>query len=215
MNFINYSIESSRGVFYTTSKEQKEGYERHEYVDRETKETKVNYRKRISNLKGKLTKFGCRGTQFGERFEMFLEQEDGDVAVLQIPIFRSGTSVNDYIKSMCQYIDNLKTGTTVEIYLNSKNKDKNGYLYKNIFINVDGENLKWAFPIYGDDSPVPSPTKTINKVTKKETWDYSDVDAFFYEKIQRGSTTQEQQNSEAAPKQQQAPINTGDDDLPF
>lgn len=211
MEYINYNIKNKNGMFYTTSKEEKEGYVLNKYTNRETNKEETNYHKDVSTLKGSLMRFGVKSSPFGERFFIHLKQEDGNVAAMEINVFRSGTSINDYIKSFAQYLDQFKTDDVLEIYLNKKNKDSNGYLYKNVYISANGENLKWSFPIYGEESPVPQPSKVINKVTKKETWDYSDVDAFFYERV-KGEVKTEEASTQ---KEVETVMTQKEDDLPF
>jgi hypothetical protein len=212
MEYINFNIKSKNGMFYTTSKEEKKGYTLNKYIDRETNAEKVNFHKDVRTLSGKLIKFGVKESQFGEQFFIFLKQEEECVHALQINVFRKGTAINDYIKSFAQYVDQLKEGDNLEIYLNNKAKDKNGYLYKNVYISSNGESLKWSFPIYGEGSPVPNPAKTINKVTGKEVWDYSDVDAFFYKKIKESNISEkEAPETEVVKDAIVEPV----DDLPF
>jgi len=215
MDYTNYSIKSKNGKFYTTSKVEMDGYTPNKYIDKSTGKEVTNYHKEVTNLKGKLVKWGVKDSQFGERFYIMLKQDGDEVDVLDVPIFNgSSNSVNDYIKSFCQYIDSFEKDVDFEMYLNSKNKDKNGYLYKNVFINIDGKSLSWNFKLYSEDSIVPPPIETINKVTKKKSWDYSDADAFFYEKIKGGAQYHtETSNTEASTGASVKPNN--DEDLPF
>jgi hypothetical protein len=215
MNYTNYSIKSKNGKFYTTSKVEKEGYTPNKYIDKSTGTEVTNYHKEVTNLKGKLVKWGVKESQFGERFYIMLKQDGDDVDVLDMPIFNgSSNSINDYIKSICQYIDSFDKDVDFEMYLNSKNKDKNGYLYKNVFININGESLKWNFKLYGEDSIVPPPIETVNKVTKKKSWDYSDADAFFYEKIKGGNVNESDTQTSASDSNVETQEESNDD-LPF
>jgi hypothetical protein len=184
MEYKNYAIKAKTGMFYTTSKTQEEGYVENKYTDLETKEEKVNYHKEEESIEGKLKYIGTKESNYGERFYLTLEK-DGINNTLELNIFRKETSVNDYVKAFCQYLKQLKVGAELKISLNRKTVDKKGYLYKNVFITQDGENLKWDFKTNGDESPVPKATKSINKVTKKEAWDFSDVDAFYYDLLNK------------------------------
>jgi hypothetical protein len=181
--FTSYNIKSSEAVFYTATKNPTEGYEKNTYTDKVTKELKTTYHKKVESVSGVLQKMSLMESPYGERFKIFLKHDTNtdDFIVLEIPVFMSN-SINPYIKSLCQYLDSITRGSQLTFTLN-KVKDKNGYFYKNFYIEMDGQKLQWDFKIFGEDSPVPKPSKVVDKVTKKEKMDYTDVDAFFYEKL--------------------------------
>lgn len=233
MKFTNYAIKGSKGVFYTTSKEPQEGYTENKYTDRETKKEKTNYHKEVETLTGKLHSIKLKQSELvGERLAISLTDAKGDANVLEIPVFRNTNGdVDEYTKSCIQYLSNLVLNAETEIFCNSKNKDKKGYLYKNVFFKQDGEQIPWEFKIFGEDSPVPKAVQKEHKVTKQIKWNFEDQNVWFYDKLtssvknicaMQESTSQNSNSSApdtAVPESNNADVDApnadGVDDLPF
>jgi hypothetical protein len=194
MNYNNFNIKASSGTFYQTSPTPQEGFVANSYTDRQTKEEKTNYHREVESLHGKLHSIKLKDGKYGEQLCISLTQSNGDANVLQLKVFNTGTSVNDYIKSFVQVMENLVLGAETEITLNRTSKDKKDKLYANVFISQDGEKIQWAFKTVGEDSPVPKAKKVINKVKKTESWDFDDVNEFYYDKLKKLS------NNVAAPQ---------------
>lgn len=206
MNYKNVKIKSSKGVFYESSKEQLEGFN----VEVETKEHGTRFHKEYKNLKGKLTKIAHdEEGMFGERLKVFIEEDDDNVIVLEMNVFRQKNVMDDYTKGFLQIAENLKLGQDVEFFLNSKKKDKKGYLYKNIFAKHGDEKVEWSFEF--KDIPaweeVPDPIKK-----GKMTWDSTKQTAFFYDKLVQ--LTSDEQSVEE-PKAEAPKEDVDGDDLPF
>lgn len=184
MNFTNYLIKTSKGRFYTSSKTPMEGYTANEYQDKETKENKTNYHKEVDTLSGILYSVSLKDGKFGERFTIALNQPNGDCHTLEIPVFLSAKGdIDGFLKDIARSLQGLALGANTEIFLNSTKKDKNGYLYKNVNFRQDGQKIDWTFSPYGEDSPVPKPKQETHKVTKKETWNFDEPNAWYYEFI--------------------------------
>lgn len=181
MNYINYKIKSNqeRATFYTSSKEKIEGYKE---VD--LKEKGIFYHKEVRDVTGTLETIKLRDGKFGKTVEIYLKQDNGDIAVISNNVFRNSTSIYDYAKSITKIIPGLKVGKKYEFWLNNKIKDKKGFLYKTVNANLlDGENkakVDWAFT--KDD--VPAGEKVQHPVTGVETWNFDKNNAFFYQKLQ-------------------------------
>lgn len=225
MQYTTYNIVGSKGVFYTTKREPTEGYSENTYVDPKTKESKTNYRLEKTELSGKLKFFGMKEvTLQGKEVDMMfitLETSPTTCDSIELAVF-NGKSINDYVKAFCQVFDNLQKGADTKIQLNRESKDKKGFLYKNVFVTQDNEKVNWAFKTFGDDSPVPKAVKTQDKVTKKDTWDFSAVDGFFYDILTKYKyTPKPKENTEAAATQPPAESKSVEqstditDDLPF
>lgn len=218
--YVNYQIKSNGGVFYTSSTSPKEGYEKHEYVDKKTGEKKTTYRQYVNSIEGKLTYKSLRDSPLGERWNLTFVK-DGVNQVLSGPVFRQGKNVDDYAKSLAQFIENLEIGKTYKVSVNSKNRDKQQYLYKNFyFTDVETDkSVEWAFKNFGEDSIVPKAIKGKDKVTGKDAWDFTDVNAFYYGILANRSGTD---NAPAATPSSEAVTETSPeenaaivDDLPF
>jgi len=174
MNFTNVKIKSGN-LFYTSSKTAQIGYGLVETSFGDV------YHKTFDKLEGVLVavKIKPKKDQFPEAVELFLKENDENTYVLSIPTLDTKTSVTKFAQSLSRIIPNVSLNKNTVITLNTDSKDKNGYLYANIYIMQDGENVKWAY----EYAEIPGPTKTINKVTKEEALDWSDRNAFMYDKI--------------------------------
>jgi hypothetical protein len=174
MDFINVKIKSGN-IFYTSSKDAQIGYSLVETSFGDV------YHKTFDSLEGNLVavKIKPKKDQFPEVVELFLKESDEVTYVLSIPTLDARTSVTKFAQSLAQILPNVSLNKQTVITLNTTAKDKNNYLYANIYITQDGEKISWAY----ENKDIPGPTKTINKVTKEETLDWSDRNAFIYDKI--------------------------------
>lgn len=180
MSYVNFKIKSNkdRSTFYTSSKEPVEGYKK---IDLDTKG--VFYHKEVSNISGVLTNIKMRDGKFGQTLEIYFEQPNKDIHVLSTNIFRSGTNIDDFTKSIIKLLPNLVIGEIYELWLNNKLKDKRGFPYKSVYaskiIGDTKEKVAWAF----DLSEIPSGEKVANPVTGDETWNFDKNNAFYYAKL--------------------------------
>lgn len=173
MNFINVKIKSGN-IFYTSSKNAQIGFSLVETSFGDV------YHKTFEKLEGVLTavKIKPKKDKFPETVGLFLKESEETTYVLEIPTLEKN-SVTKFAQSLARLLPNLSLNKNTVITLNTDAKDKNGYLYANIFIEQDGERIKWAY----ENSEIPEPVKTVNKVTREETLDWSDRNAFIYGKI--------------------------------
>lgn len=182
--YLNFRIKASKNVFYNSAKQPLPGFEKVEYEDKQTKEKKVTYHYEKPFLRGIYRGCFLDETQFGEVLKLKLEvpSKDGEenFIILSIPVFRVGNQIADYAKGVALFLGNLKKGLETTVAL-SQEKDDKGYFYRSFIFTQDGKTVSWAFAPRGEESPVPPPTKVIDKVTKKEKWDYSDQDEFYYD----------------------------------
>jgi len=236
MSNINFKIKQSKNVFYTTSKDELEGFIKNEYTDKKTKTTTINYHKEVNSLTGVLKGIRLKDSDYGKYLTLILEESPETTLWLEIPIFDAQKRISPYVKSICQYLENLRFNVETVINLNRTKKDKAGYFYKTVFFKQGDVDVKWAFSSYGEESIVPPWEKTANKVTGEITWDSSNQDKFYYDLIIRCTTKPETVTNtvQEAPKEDPAapkvaesnmteamPFNNdelntiSDDDLPF
>lgn len=239
MNYTNWSIKKSNGMFYTMSKTPEVGFHENKYVDKETKEVVLNYHKEVPTLSGVLHSAKLKDTNFGQRLTLSLTQPNGDSHVLEIPVFNGTTdNISDYVKSITQIIGGLQLGIQTTFELNKTTKDKKGFLYANFYAEQEGEKIQWQFKVFGEGSEVPPAKQVKNKVTGKETWDFSDASVWLYSKLKEGvqnltvmgnaatqnttattetptATTDKAPVKTPTPKGEPEPITDGTDDLPF
>lgn len=233
MNYTNFSIDRKTGMLVTTSKTPKEGYVENVYTVISTAEQKTNYKKSVESIEGVLKFLGMKTVKIGnnevERVFINLQVDQENTHVLELDVFTKNRSIDDYVKALCQHIAGLHSskGKKVNISANRTAKDKKDYLYRNIYFTVDGQKLNWDFQLYGENSPVPKAVQVPDKVTKKLKWDFSDVDAYFYEILKKYEVTaaasststetaqpsSEQAHGEADSQNEQD--NQEFDDLPF
>lgn len=234
MNYTNFSIDRKTGMLVTTSKTPKEGYVENVYTVISTAEQKKNYKKSVESIEGVLKFLGMKTVKIGnnevERVFINLQVDQENTYVLELDVFTKSRSIDDYVKALCQFIAGLYSskGKKVNISANRTAKDKKDYLYRNIYFTVDGQKLNWDFQLYGENSPVPKAVQVPDKVTKKLKWDFSDVDAYFYEILKKYEVTtstasaaseNSQSSSESVQEETDSSPNTQDNedfnDLPF
>jgi hypothetical protein len=179
MQYRNFGIKSAKGKFYESHKT-KPAVAHEEFE----KDGTTYYHVLYDQLEGELHSVKIDESDYGTHLKVSLTDAAGDAQVLKFPLFRKGSEVDDWAAAFAPYIDQLNVGDKIALSLNQKEKDKNDYLYKNFFVSVDGTWLKQSFK-WGD---VPRGVKTTikDKVTKKDkdVWDFTDRNAFLYEKIE-------------------------------
>jgi len=208
--FINIKIKSGNR-FYTSSKNPIKGAEK--------VETKLGdyYHTEVPNIKSnKLLSVGVYDSPYGEVLQFLMEGEGETILSFSIPTINSKGRLDSFAASAARYLGNLEVGKPIEISLNKKDTNPNGYLYANMFFRQGGEeNVRWVF----DNDDVPPGTEKINKVTKKSEYDYQDRDAFLYDKIKeacknlKGSKSTLDNYPVAKSEMKIVPVD--DDDLPF
>lgn len=172
----NIKIKQSVGKFYESSKTEIEGWEK---VD--TKEHGNRWHRVFSTITGTITKIMIdESGSFGDRLKIFVDTGEDEVSVLEMPLFNINKSLYDYARSLAMIIDGVKLGgeNTHEIFLNSKNKDKNDFLYKNIFIKQNGETVKPSV----NKADVPAWEEKPDPVKKgKKVWDSTANTKYLYD----------------------------------
>lgn len=205
-NFVNYKIKSNKdkATFYTSSKEQLPGY-----IPVEVKDRGTFYHKAASNMEGAVERVFIKESKFGDTLDIWFKQESGDIHVLSIPVWRTPTSLNDYLKEFVKLLPNISYGQEVNLWLNNKTKDKSGFLYKNMYAKSGEEKIEWAFTM----EEIPRGEKSVNPITKKDQYSFEKNNAFFYEKLQEGITKFDQNNPHKGQSDEQASIFEGVEDI--
>lgn len=179
MQFTNYKIKANkdRATFYTSSKEPLAGY-----VPVEIKDKGTFYHKAVSTMEGAVERVYIKESKFGDTLEIWFGKGGGNVDVLSIPLWRSATSLNDYVKEFTKLLPNISYGQEISMWLNNKTKDSNGFLYKNMYAKSGEDKIEWGFT----PDMIPKGEKTLNPITKKEQYNFEKNNAFFYERLQEG-----------------------------
>jgi len=205
----NIKIKSSVGKFYESSKTAIDGWE-----EVETKEHGTRWHRVFSNLKGKLTKIAIdEEGQFGDRLKIYVETGTDEVSVLEINLFNTNKSINDYVKSLCQRLGNVNLGDEVDIFLNTKYKDKKDFLNKFVVVKVLDSIVEKSI----NKEDVPKWEEKPDPIKKgKMVWDRTAETAFYYEYL----TNWVNENSPAQDTEETTPVVAettvvADENLPF
>ena len=196
------------GTFYLTNETNPgtEGWKAEKVTNPQTKEIINRFRKDIS-VEGTLQWAGMKEDRYkGLVLAMLVKGTEGTYS-LEFPMLstKGVKAVDDYFRSVVGPLQNLKKGDKITMFLNNKNKDKNGHFYKNVIIlDENGALVKSNF---GFDE-VPKWNSTVTKdFTGKEvtTYDPTPTNAFYYqialdavEKFKKTNVTE--QNTEEQPK---------------
>lgn len=197
--YTNYKIKSNkdRATFYTSQKEPAPGFVQVEVKDRGT-----FYHKDVSSMEGVVERVFIKESKFGDTLDVWFKQADENINVLSIPIWRSATSLNDYLKEFVKLLPNITYGQPITMWLNNKTKDKNGFLYKNVYAKSGEDKIEWAFT----PEEIPKGEKSINPITKKEQYSFEKNNAFFYEKLQEAIRKFDENNPHKGQTAEQASI---------
>lgn len=211
----NIKIKSSDGKFYESSKTEVEGW-----TKVETKEHGTRWHRIFSNLQGKLAKIDLdEEGQFGDRLKVYVETDTDEVSVLEINLFNTNKSINDYVRSLCQRLGNLNIGDEVDIFLNTKYKNNRGYLNKFMVVKVDDNIVEKALA----KEDVPKWVEKQDPIKKdKKIWDRTDETAFFYNLLKswigentKSYSSDENDSTEVTTTSTVSATIDDDDDLPF
>ena len=222
-NLVNVKVKS--GTFYISSKEDKgEGWTKQEFPNPQNKEeTLIRYHKTLS-IEGKLNYLDIDDDKFQGKVLKLIVGGESESYSLAIPIMDTGGSVkttNQYFNSLIGSLENVKKGDKVTMFVNSKNEDKNGRLYRNIIIlDSDGKLIKSNFSF--SDVPKWLSAETTDDFGEKTTaWDASPTNKFYIEKAKTVTGnfkgTQSETTSTPTPKQEPVAASTLADnsELPF
>ena len=151
-------VKVKKGTFYISSKEnQGEGWTKNEFKNPQNKdETLVRYHRELS-IEGEITYLAMKEDKYaGNVLSLIVNNKEKEESYsLQIPIMDTGGTVrttNQYFNSIAGVFKNVNKGDTITMFVNTRNEDKNGNLYRNIVVlNEDGKLIKSDFSF--TDSP--------------------------------------------------------------
>ena len=180
------NVKFGSGTFYITSKTNPgEGWKEETVNNPQTREEITRFRKDIGTVVGTVQWVGLKESPFkgvGLTLSMLVKSEDGVTYSFEVPMLstKGVKATDDYFKSLVGPLQNVNKGDKISMFLNSKNKDKNDRLYKNVVIlDADGALIKSNFSF----SDVPKwDTSETKDFTGKTTvvYDPTPANAFFY-----------------------------------
>jgi hypothetical protein len=224
-----------KGTFYLSQDgDGGQGWEKQEFKNPQTNEPMVKYHKNIS-LEGDLVYIGHKEDKFKGNCLTILLKNESDTFSLEIPVLdaKGVKATNQYFNSLVGSLEILKKGDKIKMFINNKNEDKNGNLYKNVVtLREDNSLVKSVFEF----KDVPKWLTTVKKdAFGKEVTEYDPtptndfyiskflkiVEDFKLSNPKQDNTTQTTTKQETAPykgKQEMSehiPDKEGFDKLPF
>jgi hypothetical protein len=224
-----------KGTFYLSQDgDGGQGWEKQEFKNPQTNEPMVKYHKNIS-LEGDLVYIGHKEDKFKGNCLTILLKSESDTFSLEIPVLdaKGVKATNQYFNSLVGSLEILKKGDKIKMFINNKNEDKNGNLYKNVVtLREDNSLVKSVFEF----KDVPKWLTTVKKdAFGKEVTEYDPtptndfyiskflkiVEDFKLSNPKQDNTTQTTTKQETAPykgKQEMSehiPDKEGFDKLPF
>ena len=217
-----------KGTFYLSEDVAKdESWEKQEFKNPQTGVDMIKYHKNLS-LVGELVYVGHVEDKFkGNCLSVLIKGDEGTYALL-IPILDSKgvKSTNSYFNSLVGSLEDLKKGEKITMFVNNKNEDKKGDLYKNIVTLREGNKLVKSLFSFSDVPKWLVSTKK-NAFGKEETvYDPTPTNDFYIAKFLKivedfKSSTPKKENvptpqaqKTKIPEQAFEPVDE-DDDMPF
>lgn|SRR5690625_4817331 len=179
---MNYNVRIKTGTFYLSSDQEKEGWERNEFFI--NGKNYIRFHKPIT-VEGNISYVGFKEDKFKGEVLSISVNNNGDTYYLDIPVWSASKTVetlDEYFKSFVESLTELKNGQYVKMFVNSKFKDKNDRLYRNIVILDENNKLiKGTFGMKDTPSWDKKETTSITGIKKTE-WDASKQNEFYLEK---------------------------------
>lgn len=203
-----------QGTFYLSSDDDGgKGWSKQEFKNPQTGDPMVKYHKEIS-IEGELIYVGLKEDKFKGNCLSVLVKGEEDTFSLEIPVIdtKGVKATNQYFNSLVGALEVLQKGDKIKMFVNNKNEDKEGRLYKNIVVLREGNSLvKSNFSF--SDVPKWESTKTTDDFGK-ETTEYSPkpTNKFYIDKFMavverfKSAKSEGETSAPQAPKQE-APKN--------
>ena len=151
-----------KGTFYLSQdNDGGQGWEKQEFKNPQTGEPMVKYHKNIS-LEGELLYIGHKDDKFKGNCLTILVKGDNETFSLEVPVLdtKEVKATNQYFSSLVGSLETLSKGDKIKMFVNNKNEDKNGNLYRNVVtLREDNTLVKSTF----DFKDVPKWTSKVDK----------------------------------------------------
>lgn len=137
-----------KGTFYLSEDtDGGQGWEKQEFKNPQTGEPMVKYHKNIS-LEGELVYIGHKEDKFKGNCLTVLIKGETETFSLEIPVLdtKGVKATNQYFNSLVGSLETLSKGDKIKMFINNKNEDKSGNLYKNVVVlRPDNSLIKSTF----------------------------------------------------------------------
>lgn len=204
-NSIPTKVSIKKGTFYLSQdNDGGQGWEKQEFKNPQTNEPMTKYHKNIS-IEGELVYVGLKDDKFKGNCMSVLIKGETETFSLEIPVLdtKGVKATNQYFNSLVGSLETLKKGDKIKMFVNNKNEDKSGNLYKNVVVlREDNSLVKSNFQF--SDVPKWDSTKDVDDFGK-ETIVYSPkpTNKFYIDKFMtlvenfKGQSQTAQTNTEA------------------
>jgi hypothetical protein len=132
-----------KGTFYLSQdKDGGQGWEKQEFKNPQTGEDMIKYHKNIS-VEGELVYVGLKEDKFKGNCMSVLVKGESETFSLEIPVLdtKGVKATNQYFNSLVGALETLDKGAKIKMFVNNKNEDKDGNLYKNIVVLREDNSL--------------------------------------------------------------------------
>lgn len=137
-----------KGTFYLSQDtDGGQGWEKQEFKNPQTGEAMTKYHKNIS-IEGELVYVGLKEDKFKGNCMSVLIKGENETFSLEVPVLdtKGIKATNQYFNSLVGALETLEKGEKIKMFVNNKNEDKEGHLYKNIVVlRMDNTLVKSNF----------------------------------------------------------------------
>ena len=196
-----------KGTFYLSQDtDGGQGWEKQEFNNPQTGEPMTKYHKNIS-IEGELVYVGLKEDKFKGNCMTVLVKAESETFSLEIPVLdtKGVKATNQYFNSLVGSLETLEKGTKIKMFVNNKNEDKDGNLYKNIVVlREDNSLVKSTFQF--SEVPKWEVTKGTDDFGKETNiYNPKPTNKFYIDKLlaltekykKQGESTQQSQQTEA------------------
>lgn len=163
----------SKGSFSISAEEGESGAKRIVYKSDDGSE-KITYKKYYDTLSGIVTSIGFRETNFGDKFELIITDSE-DKYILQMSPDSGSTNL------LINFLLNEKLDFEKKIIFKTSEEENNGFKSTKVFVKQLGQNMKGVY--HKNDGKLPEVTKGEKR--GKVVWDFSAVNNFYYDKVEK------------------------------
>lgn len=204
-DLLNVRVKS--GTFYLSSKEEKEGWEKNQFTNPQNKdETLTRWHKKI-NVEGKIQYLAIKDDKYrGKVLSMIIQGEDESYSIT-LPIYSTGGSVkttNEYFNSVVGSLQNVSKGDKIKMFVNSKNEDKSGRLYRQIVILDENDNLIKAPYAFSEIPKWEKVEKDDGLGGVEVEWNAEPANVFFKQQAKKAVDEFGNGSSTSTPKQEES-----------
>lgn len=213
------NVGAKKGTFYLSENAPKDDtWIKQEFKNPQTGAPMVKYHKELSAIEGNLVYLAMRNDEKkGMVLSLILSGDNEDPSyALQLPIINANGTVkatNEYFNSLVGVLEKAEFGDRLKMFVNNKNMDKKGRLYRSIVVlDTDGKLIKSDFSF--KDVPSWESTTTTNDFGQEEkVWNPSPANKFYIDKFkavtekweaERASRKAEKESGENEPKAAQS-----------